>query len=135
MGMTHKEAAEHTGLSCSAIRSLMSQPKVKQYVAEIQEEHAQKLNVSREQVIEGMLQAIQDARMLGEPASQIRGWEQIAKMQGYYAPERRVLELPDDAREFIDAMQSLDTAEVARIAGQNNLIELTDDDWQEVNSG
>lgn len=135
MGMSIREAAEFSGLQAGTVSKLMMEPKVKAYVAELQQEQADKLNISREEVMQGMLDAIKDAKLLGEPASQIRGWEQIAKMQGYYAPERRVLELPDNARDFIAAMQSLDSAEIARLAGQNNLIELTEDDWSEVDDG
>lgn len=132
MGMNYKEAGEYSGLAHSTVSGLMQEPKVKEYIAQIQRQQAKKLNVSRERVMEGILEAIDDARMLGEPASQIRGWEQIAKMQGYYAPERHVHELPEGAQDFIEAMQSLDSSEVARIAGQNNLIELTADDYSEV---
>lgn len=135
MGMSAKDAAAFSGLTAGSVSSLMARPEVKEYVARLQQEQADKLNVSREEVMQGMLDAIQDAKMLGEPASQIRGWEQIAKMQGYYAPERRVLELPDNARDFIEAMQSLDTAEIARLAGQSNLIELTEEEWEEVDDG
>lgn len=135
MGMSIKEAAAHCGLTASAVSTLMARPEVKEYVARLQQEQADRLNVSREEVMQGMLDAIKDARMLGEPASQIRGWEQIAKMQGYYAPERRVIELPDNARDFIEAVQSLDTAEIAKLAGQSSLIELTSDDWEEVDDG
>lgn len=131
MGMNYKEAGEYSGLAHSTVSDLMHKPKVKEYIAQIQRQQAKKLNVSRERVMEGILDAIGDAKMLGEPASQIRGWEQIAKMQGYYAPERHVHELPEGTQDFIEAMQSLDSSEVARIAGQNNLIELTTDDYSE----
>lgn len=130
MGMTHSEAADYSGLSPGSVSQLLSKPKVKKYIAEMQKKQEEKLNVSRERVLEGMLTAIQDARQLGEPASQIRGWEQIAKMQGYYAPERRVVELPENAEEFVRALQALDSAEVARIAGQDDLIELSLDEYE-----
>lgn len=135
MGMNYREAGEYSGLTQGTVSNLMQKPKVKEYVAQIQRTQARKLNVSRERVMEGILDAISDAKMLGEPASQIRGWEQIAKMQGYYAPERRVLELPEEAQEFINAMQSLDSSEVARLAGQNDLIELSADDYAESSDG
>lgn len=129
MGMSYSDASEYSGLTRGTISDLMAKPEVKEYVTQLQRQQEKRLNVSRDRVIEGILEAISDARMLGEPASQIRGWEQIAKMQGYYAPERRVLELPEGAQEFVEAMQSLDSSEVARLAGQNNLIELTVDDY------
>jgi len=34
--------------------------------------------------------------MLSEPATEIRAWEAIAKMQGLNAPERHVYELPPE---------------------------------------
>ena len=132
MGMSRKEASEYSGLAPNSISSLFQKPEVKKYIAQIQRQEEKKFKISREQVLEGFMEAINDAKLLSEPATQIRGWEQIAKMEGFYAPERRVLELPEDAREMIQTLQNLDTHELARLAGMDNLIELQEDDFHRV---
>lgn len=132
MGMTHKQAAEYSGLSANSISNLLNKPEVKQYVARLQKQEEKKFKISREQVLEGFMEAISDAKMLSEPATQIRGWEQIAKMEGFYAPEKRVVDLPEDTKELIQTLQHLDTDELAKIAGQDGLIELGEDDFRRV---
>ena len=132
MGMTHKEAAEYSGLSPKSIGTLLSDPKVKQYIAKLQRQEEKKFKISREQVLEGIMEAIQDAKLLSEPATQIRGWEQIAKMEGFFAPERREVDLPEDTKEMIRSLQDLDSDTLARLAGQDNIIDLNDDDFKQL---
>ena len=56
--------------------------------------HAQaEFKVSRENVMQGFLEAVAEARAASNPMAQIRGWSEIAKMLGYYAPERQVVEV------------------------------------------
>lgn len=132
MGMSRKDASEYSGLTPSSISNLLQKPEIKKYISRIQRQEEKKFRISREQVLEGFMEAIGDAKMLSEPATQIRGWEQIAKMEGFYAPERRVLELPEDAREMIQTLQNLDTQELAKLAGMDNLIELKEEDFHRV---
>ena len=134
MGMTHKEASEYSGLAPGTISQLLAKPEIKEYVARIQRQEEKKFKITREQVLEGFMEAIRDAKLLSEPATQIRGWEQIAKMEGFYAPERREVDLPEDTKEMIRSLQDLDTATLAKIAGQDNLIDLNEDDFRRIST-
>src|SRR5690625_127942 len=124
MGMTHAQAAAHAGVAQNTVKSILADPRVKQYIAKIQEAQADRLNVRREQVIEGLLEAIEHARMVNEPATEIRGWEAIAKMQGYNAPERHIHDLPEDTKRMMQALQDMPDEQVARLAGMGSIIEL-----------
>ena len=132
MGMTHKEASEYSGLAPGTISQLLAKPEIKEYIGKIQKQEEKKFKITREQVLEGFMEAIQDAKLLSEPATQIRGWEQIAKMEGFYAPERREVDLPEDTKEMIRSLQDLDTETLAKIAGQDNMIDLNENDFQRI---
>lgn len=46
--------------------------------------------IKRLDVIEGLLDGIEMARFLGDPANVIKGWVEVSKLLGYAAPEVRV---------------------------------------------
>lgn len=133
MGMTYAEAAAYAGMSPASVGNLMKKPEVRRYMANLQEAHAKKLNVSRERVIEGILESIEHAKMVNEPGTELRGWETIAKMQGYNAPERHIHELPEDTRKALEAMQTMRDEDLYRVTGKSELIELNEDDFKTVN--
>jgi transposase len=124
MGMTQAEAAAYAGVKKTTVKALLQDPRVQGYIKDLQEAHAKRLNVKREQVIEGLLEAIEHAKMMNEPATEMRGWEAIAKMQGYNAPERRIHDLSEDAKRMVDQMRGMDDDEIAKMAGMGDVIEL-----------
>jgi phage terminase small subunit len=52
--------------------------------------------VTRAKVLEELQAAIEVARLKDDPMAMIAGWREIAKICGYYAPERRKLEVSVD---------------------------------------
>lgn len=128
-GMSRKEAAAFAGLAPGTVTALLNDERVQAYMKNMQEAHARALNVKREDVIKGILDAIDHAKMTNEPAVEIRGWEAIAKLQGYNAPERHIHDLPEDTKRLVETLQGMNEADLAKIAGMNNLIELTPEDY------
>lgn len=124
MGMTQAEAAAYAGVKKSTVKALLQDERVQGYIRDLQEAHAKRLNVKREQVIEGLLEAIDHAKMMNEPSTEMRGWEAIAKMQGYNAPERRIHDLSEDTKRMVETMRGMGDAEIAKMAGMGEVIEL-----------
>src|SRR5262245_61623886 len=71
---------------------LLTNANVAQAIREREAEAAQRLELDRQRVIQELQTAIELARIQADPAAMIRGWVEIAKMCGYYAPERRQVE-------------------------------------------
>jgi phage terminase small subunit len=46
-------------------------------------------DLGRQQALEGLLEAVAQARAQGEPAVTGSAWREIGRMLGFYAPERR----------------------------------------------
>jgi len=90
-------AAVRAGYAPRAARQtayeLLAKPEVRALVTEHEADAERILGLSRERVIAELKAAIELAREQGNPAAQIAGWREIAKMCGYYAPERRQIEL------------------------------------------
>jgi len=90
-------AAVRAGYAPKAARQtaceLLAKPAVRALVAEHEAAAERSLGLSKERVIGELQAAIALARKQGNPAAQIAGWREIAKMCGYYAPERKKIEL------------------------------------------
>lgn len=64
---------------------LLANPSVRSCVTQRQRELATKMEITREGIILGLLEAILVAKKQGDPASMIRGAAEISKMLGFYA--------------------------------------------------
>jgi len=123
-GMRTKEAAAFAGIEPATLRNLLNDERVQSYIKQMQAAHAEALNVRRGDVIRGMLDAIDHAKLVNDPSTEIRGWEAIAKLQGYNAPEKHLHDLPDDTKRLLEAMQNMNDADVAKLANMDDLIDL-----------
>ncbi len=90
-------AAVRAGYAPRAARQtaheLLAKPEVRALVAEREADAEQSLGLSRERVIAELKAAVALAQEQGNPAAMIAGWREIGKMCGYYAPERKQIEV------------------------------------------
>ena len=71
--------------------------------------------MTRQKVMDGMLEAIDMARMMAEPASMIAGWREIGKICGYYAPVEHRMKVDVSGNVIVDRLNSLSDAELLKI--------------------
>lgn len=102
----------------------MQDPDVQQQVMAIQRQVAARYDVTRDDVVQGFMEAIQDAKILADPQAQISGWKEIGKMLGYYAPKevRNTTEVTHKG-EIVGRLQSLSTEELVRLANAGNIVD------------
>lgn len=132
MGMNLAEAAAYSGLKPKTISAMLKDKRVRKYIAKLRSHQDKRLKIKREDVVGGVLDAIDRAKMLGEPSNEIKGWDLIAKLEGLHAPERVIHELPEEARELVETLRSMDSAEIAKLANAGDIIELSQSDFQQV---
>jgi phage terminase small subunit len=65
--------------------------------------------------LKGFQEAIDVARLRSDPAAMIAGWREIAKMCGYYAPERKQVQLSVDARAQRNELARMTDGELAEL--------------------
>lgn len=84
-------AAARAGYSVRTAKSqgsrLLTNVDVKNEISRRQAETACKLEIRREDIIRGLLGAIELARQQGDPTSMIRGAAELNKMLGFYRPD------------------------------------------------
>jgi phage terminase small subunit len=108
------------GAKVTACR-LLTNTNVSKALKKRQEADAARLAVAREDVLAGLLEAVDLAREQRNPMGMVSGWRELAKMLGYYAPEVKRVELTADQDGTYRAMQGMTDAQlmavIARGAG------------------
>lgn len=95
-------------------------PKVAAVVAARQADDSARLDLDRQKVIAGLLEAIDKAREQANPAAMIAGWREIAKMLGLYEPVHARVKVDAMVAETEASLSALSDGELARLieAGQ-----------------
>jgi hypothetical protein len=76
---------------------------------------SQRLQIERQDVIEGLLEAVADAKAQGNPMAMISGLREIGRMLGFYEPEVKRVEIADDANGTMRRMEAMSDSELLAI--------------------
>lgn len=71
--------------------------------------------IRREEVVAALLLAIERAKMQGNPAVEITGWREVAKLLGLHAPEVLKVHLDDDQQRLRKKFEAMSDAELLEI--------------------
>lgn len=85
--------------------------------------------MSRKKVMDGLLEAVEMAKLMSEPATMVSGWREIGKMCGYYAPVEHKLKIDVSGNVVLDRLNSMSDAELLKVIteGAKNASPLTID--------
>ena len=70
--------------------------------------------------MDGMLEAIEMAKMQSEPGVMVAGWREIGRMCGYYAAEKKILDINITAKRAVDKLETLSDAELLEMIEEDN---------------
>lgn len=113
------------------IDRVLVKPIVRERIDALREELRNKAQITQADVIEGFKDAINDAKLAGDPGNQIAGWREIAKVLGYYAPELRKVEISRTQQKAREELAALPEEELLKLAGDDVIdgeFRLLDDD-------
>ena len=133
MGMTDKQAKARAGYSDSmrVSRYVRENPQLQEYANYLQRQEKQKWAVSREQVTQGIMEAIQDAKHLEEPNTQINGWRELGRLHGLYAPEEKKVTLSQEKQERVRQLEEASLDELLDMTGHD----VIEGDFEMINNG
>ena len=119
-------AALRAGYSPKSARSIahenLTKPDIQAVLQARQAVTAKELQITRQGVIRGLLDAVEMGRELNNPASMISGLSTIAKILNFYAPEVKRVEFSSDHYITHSHMATMTDAELlALIPGQSAL--------------
>ena len=113
-------AAARAGYSPHTARQiayeLLTRRDVAEAVRQGEAELATKAQLAREEVLRGLLAAIDMARQQGDPGAMIAGWREIGRMCGYYAPERKQITLSGESHRLRTQLEGMSDADLIGIA-------------------
>lgn len=102
-------------------------------------EYAKK--ITRDDVLNGFKDAIEMAKLLADPMAMIRGWSEVARVCGYFAPEQKIVTHEHRGR-VLSELESLSDDELLQLsngtvidAADGNLIREVVQDVQPLQEG
>lgn len=91
------------------------QPNILALKAQYEAKYQEAGQMTRQKVMDGMLESIEMAKMMSEPASMISGWREIGKICGYYAPVEHKVKVDVSGNVLIGKMNSMSDAELLAV--------------------
>jgi len=71
--------------------------------------------MTRKRVMDGMLESIEMAKLMAEPATMVAGWREIGKICGYYAPVETRVKVDVSGNVVLGQMNSMTDAELLKL--------------------
>jgi len=120
LGSSAAEAARQAGYSAASARvngpRLLTNAAVRGAIEARRRDLGKRLEVDRQRVLEGLLDAVEMARIQQDPGAMIRAWSEIGRMCGFYVPERAVkIHANIMAQRLIGQLEVLPDADLLRI--------------------
>jgi len=97
-------------------KDVESSPVVQEALAVARKEYEVAGGVKKEDVMAGLLDAANMAKIMADPQAMIAAWREIGKMCGYYAPEVKKVEHEHSAKGLLGRLASLTDAELLSLA-------------------
>lgn len=97
---------------------------VKGEIARAREQLIDLTLIKRLDVIEGIMDGIACARMQGDAGNMIKGWTEVAKILGHYAPEVKTINLTMDQRRLRSKFEALSDEELLAMQFANNIVDV-----------
>ena len=119
LGLPTKKSADLAGMEAHKIYA----PHIKQAREIVCAELNSRVNLSKEDVIRGMHDAVGRARILGEPMTEIVGWEKIAKLLGYEAPQKHEVNVTATIEAMQGSLKSLPDSELSKLVNAGDIID------------
>lgn len=115
-GLTPSAAATQAGYSsASQATTLLKNELVVDAISAMQLEYAKDLELSMQDVQQGMLDAIEIARITDNPMAMIAGWREIGKLIGVYVEKKEI----KFTAEMPEALQDASTEELLKLVSSD----------------
>lgn len=119
LGMVPLRAAEYAGYKNpeSYAYNLEKEPDIIAALAKVQLQNAKLSRMTREKVLDIVLEAIEMARTIQDPTAILRGAQELSKMCGFYAPEKKTLALTDERNKVRGELALMTETDLIELAG------------------
>ena len=91
------------------------QKNIQRALAEARAELSSAAQISRADVIDGIMEGINMARLAADPATMIKGWTEVGKILGHYAPEVKKVEITDNQKRLQSKFTAMSDEDLLRV--------------------
>jgi hypothetical protein len=121
-GQTQTMAAHSAGFEFPTVEAsrMMRNPKIKESLQYLQRKHEKAGQITRRQVMDGLKEAIEMAKLQADPGTMVNGWREIGRMCGYYAAEKKIIDINITAKRAVDKLESLSDAELLEMIAEDS---------------
>ena len=113
-------AARRAGYSPQSARvngpRMLRNAAIQQALVQNQRETARKLELDREKILAGLMEAVDVARAQADAGGLIRAWTEIARLMGYYQPEIRRVVVTAKSGRIISQLETLQDEQLLAMA-------------------
>ena len=102
------------------------------------EAYAAAVGMTRQKVMEGLLEAVEMAKIQADPTAMIAGWREVGKMCGYYEPVKKQIDVNITGNVVMERLNKLSDAELLKLietettnALEGEFVEVLGDDEDE----
>ncbi len=133
LGLSPWQAAKRIGSGFPErdYKSMEARPEVKQALEAGFAENRQRFEVTRQDVIDGIKEGIQVAKLTDDAGNIIKGWTEIAKVCGLVAPEKKELTVNTDVPLLPSQLHSVPDALLLKLIGRTRELEIIDGDFEQ----
>lgn len=132
-GEIPSRAVQNAGYSKSNIHNALQSKAVQKALASIEANTRDLTSLTREDVIEGLLSAIQMAESLDDPATMIRGWNEIARLHGFHAAEKKEISMKGEVTHDHSGqvqLEQMPTSELLKLSSKDSPIDIGPEDYE-----
>lgn len=111
---------------------VLKRPHVAKAVKYLADENRKAAQMDRKKVMAGFLDAIEIAKLQGDPGVMVAGWREVGRMCGLYEPEKKTLDVNITAKRMISKLETMTTEELFELADEAD--DAIDGEFQELPS-
>lgn len=113
------EAARRAGYSEKTAGAIatenLQKPAIRQAIEALRSDNAARLDLTRQDVLAGILEAIEMARVMADPAAMLAGYRDLARMCGFNEPEVHRVEASPGASAVVARFVAMTDEELAAL--------------------
>ena len=131
-GMPQTTAARAAGFNHPhvAANRLMRTPVVLEAMQYLNHKHEKASQMTRKKVMDGFLEAIEMAKIQSDPGVMVNGCRETGRMCGYYAAEKKIIDVNITAKRAVDKLETLSDAELLEMIERDS--KLIEGEFEEV---
>lgn len=122
-GYSINSARGATGMSYDAVQRLLARSDAQDLMKTFQAEYREVAKIKKAEVLDGFKEAIDMAKLKGEPLTMIAGWREIARLCGYYEPQKMQVSVNVSGQVMLEKMSTLSDEQLLEMMQDSNAVD------------